>query len=65
MKMIYRIVPAKRYIFSESINIFKQKNTIDEIIIDRINNQIDAYISYVRRKDYEKEFNRKSSGNIY
>ena len=55
------LVPAKRYIFSESINIFKQKNTIDEIIIDRINNQIDAYISYVEEKDYEKEFNRKSS----
>lgn len=55
------LVPAKRYIFSESINVFKQKNTIDEIIIDRINNQIDAYISYVEEKDYEREFDRKSS----
>ena len=55
------LVPAKRYIFSESMKVFKEKNTIDEIIVDRINNQIDAYISYVEKKDYEKEFNRKSS----
>ena len=38
-----------------------KKNMIDEIIVDRINNQIDAYISYVEEKDYEKEFSRKSS----
>ena len=55
------LVPAKRYIFSESMKVFKEKNMIDEIIIDRINNQIDAYISYVEEKDYEKEFSRKSS----
>ena len=55
------LVPAKRYIFSESIKVFKEKNMIDEIIVDRINNQIDAYISYVEEKDYEKEFSRKSS----
>ena len=29
--------------------------------VDRINNQIDTYISYVKEKDYEKEFSRKSS----
>ena len=55
------LVPAKRYIFSESMKVFKEKNIINEIIIDRINNQIDAYISYVEEKDYEKEFSRKSS----
>ena len=55
------LVPAKKYIFSESINIFKDKNKIDQITVDRINNQIDTYISYVKEKDYEKEFSRKSS----
>ena len=55
------LVPAKRYIFSESIKVFRKKNVIDQIIVDRINNQIDAYISYVKEKDYEKEFGRKSS----
>ena len=55
------LVPAKRYIFSESIKVFQEKNRIDKIIFYRINNQIDTYISYVEEKDYEKEFNRKSS----
>ena len=34
---------------------------IDQMTVDRINNQIDTYISYVKEKDYEKEFSRKSS----
>ncbi len=55
------LVPAKRYIFSESIKVFQEKNTIDKIIFDRIDNQIDTYISYIEQKDYEKEFSRKSS----
>jgi hypothetical protein len=55
------LVPAKRYIFSESIKVFQEKNTIDKIIFDRIDNQIDSYISYIEEKDYEKEFSRKSS----
>jgi hypothetical protein len=55
------LVPAKRYIFSESIEVFQEKNTIDKIIFDRIDNQIDSYISYIEEKDYEKEFSRKSS----
>ena len=55
------LVPAKKYIFAEGINIFKNKNKIDQITVDRINNQIDTYVSYVKEKDYEKEFSRKSS----
>ena len=55
------LVPAKRYIFSESIKVFQENNTIDKIIFDRIDNQIDSYISYIEEKDYEKEFSRKSS----
>ena len=55
------LVPTKRYIFSESIKVFQEKNTIDKIIFDRIDNQIDSYISYIEEKDYEKEFSRKSS----
>ena len=55
------LVPAKRYIFSESIKVFQEKNTIDKIIFDRIDNQIDTYISYIEQKDHEKEFSRKSS----
>ena len=54
-------MPAKRYIFSESIKVFQEKNTIDKIIFDRIDNQIDTYISYIEQKDHEKEFSRKSS----
>jgi len=55
------LVPAKRYIFSESIKVFQEKNSIDKIIFDRIDNQIDTYISYIEQKDHEKEFSRKSS----
>ena len=55
------LVPAKRYIFYESIKLYKNKNKIDQAIVDRIKNQIDTYISYVKEKDYEKEFSRKSS----
>ena len=55
------LVPVKRYIFSESIKVFQENNTIDKIIFDRIDNQIDSYISYIEEKDYEKEFSRKSS----
>ena len=55
------MVPAKRYIFYESIKLYKNKNKIDQAIVDRIKNQIDTYISYVKEKDYEKEFSRKSS----
>ena len=55
------LVPAKRYIFYESIKVFQEKNSIDKIILDRIDNQIDTYISYIEQKDYEKEFSRKSS----
>ena len=54
-------MPAKRYIFSESIKVFQEKNSIDKIILDRIDNQIDTYISYIEQKDHEKEFSRKSS----
>ena len=55
------LVPAKRYIFYESIKLYRDKNMIDQMTVDRINNQIDTYISYVKEKDYEKEFSRKSS----
>lgn len=55
------LIPAKRYIFYESIKLYKNKNKIDQAIVDRIKNQIDTYISYVKEKDYEKEFSRKSS----
>ena len=47
-------MPAKRYIFSESIKVFQEKNTIDKIIFDRIDNQIDTYISYIEEKDMKK-----------
>ena len=55
------LVPAKKYIFSESIKIYRTQNELNEITVDRISNQIDSYISYVEEKEYEKEFSRKSS----
>ena len=55
------LVPAKRYIFSESMRLYRENFFIDQLTFDRINNQIDTYISYVEEKDYEKEFSRKSS----
>jgi len=41
--------------------LYRDKNMIDQMTVDRINNQIDTYISYIEQKDYEKEFSRKSS----
>ena len=58
---LFWLVPAKRYIFSESIKIYRTKNVLNEITVDRISNQIDSYISYVEEKEYETEFTRKSS----
>ena len=55
------LVPAKKYIFSESIKIYRTQNELNQITVDRISNQIDSYISYVEEKEYEKEFSRKSS----
>ena len=42
-------------VFSESIKVFQEKNTIDKIIFDRIDNQIDSNISYIEQKDHEKD----------
>ena len=55
------MIPVKKYIFYKGIEQYQKRHSINNVTIERINSQIDSYISYVKEKKLEKEFSKKSS----
>ena len=54
------MIPVKQYIFSKSIEKYQNKYIIEKLTIERINNQISNYISYIKEKKLENEFNNNA-----
>ncbi|MFL2510887.1 MAG: hypothetical protein ACJ0RN_01165 [Candidatus Neomarinimicrobiota bacterium] len=55
------MIPVKKYIFSKSIEKYQKQHGLNDIVIERIDNQVNSYISYVKEKKLEKEFNKNTS----
>jgi hypothetical protein len=55
------MIPVKKYIFSQSIEKYRKQYVLSDLTIERIDSQINSYISYVKEKKLEKDFSKKTS----
>ena len=55
------MIPVKRYIFLKSIEIYSEKYTLDQLTVERLDNQLNTYISYIEEKKLEKDLNINAS----
>jgi hypothetical protein len=55
------MIPVKKYIFSKSVDRYQNQNNLNSLTIERIDSQVNSYISYVKEKKLEKEFSKKTS----
>jgi len=55
------MIPVKKYIFSKSVERYQNQNNLNSLTIERIDSQVNSYISYVKEKKLEKEFSKKTS----
>ena len=55
------MIPVKRYIFLKSIEIYSEKYTLDQLTVERLDNQLNTYISYIEEKKLEKDLSINAS----
>ena len=55
------MIPVKKYIFSKGVEQYQKKYILNDLTVERIDSQLNSYISYVKEKKLEKKFSENSS----
>ena len=55
------MIPVKKYIFSKGVEQYQKQYSLNDLTVERIDSQLNSYISYVKEKKLEKKFSENSS----
>ena len=55
------MIPVKKYIFSKGLEQYQKQYSLNDLTVERIESQLNSYISYVKEKKLEKKFSENSS----
>ena len=55
------MIPVKKYIFSKGVEQYQKKYILNDLTVERIDSQLNSYISYVKENKLEKKFSENSS----
>jgi len=55
------MIPVKKYSFSKGVEQYQKQYSLNDLTVERIDSQLNSYISYVKEKKLEKKFSENSS----